>query len=305
MTFNIRYNENYRIFSETRINSTTFFCLQEQYPIIPGLDLLEVISINSEEILLGVWPSKVKQLLSIAFIIDNDNRFCLAQLYSILSSLLDASCSSLAWDDVRILNGWSTMHKFVFAFELQDFGLPDAVRHESLITCWGSCTESYHILLFEVPYTSKLLIVYCIWVLINDSIVFVEDDYRVVSSILVKVVDGYYLDAEVNECKLLSSLTSQSFVWLDDCHFLPLVTVVLRNKTLNPCFAWASWRDDNSEGINISNHYACYSCLVVTVSIEFYFITDSLRKCDHIVKCHSLLKCRSMIRVELLYLVEW
>jgi hypothetical protein len=96
MAFDICYNQDYSIFSEAGINSTTLITLQEEYAVIPGLDLLEVISINSEEILLGVQPSKVKQLLSIAFIIDNDDRFCLTQLDSILSSLLDASCSSFA-----------------------------------------------------------------------------------------------------------------------------------------------------------------------------------------------------------------
>jgi hypothetical protein len=43
------------------------------------------------------------------------------------------------------------------------------------------------------------------------------------------------LDAEVDKRELLCSLISQSFVWLDDCHMLPLAAEVLGYDSLDPC----------------------------------------------------------------------
>ena len=99
----------------------------------------------------------------------------------------------------------------------------------------------------------------------------------------IETVYRSYSNSVVHHYQLLSSLSSEEFIWLNNGYLLLLIAIVLCHQTLYPCLSRAGWRYCNCKLLVIRYYHCSNSCLELTVPIVTCLVTDLLGEVVHII----------------------
>ena len=160
------------------------------------------------------------------------------------------------------------------------------------------CREGKYLFTLELPQTLDSLLLYRVWFVISNHVILIQNNHLTPRSFSVKYIYRGYCYTKVNNSELFCSLHTQMFIWFHYCHVLTLFTYILGNETLNPCFTRGSWWDDNNEWFLLWNSNCSYCCLVVTVSVLWYFIADSTTKIDEVFQWHFSFQTSCLLLVK-------
>jgi len=249
----------------------------------------------SELILLDNFDQSIK----LVFVMNNNDWLSIIVLGKVLLNFFKKILLWAARNNMTF-NYWvHTISNFILTAELQYLEWCITVMNKSLnwnATCSWECN---HFLILELPNTIDGLVEDLVWLTANNAIVLINDQDVIISSILVKLIDGKYSDVEVNNYKFVCSLKSKLLIRFSDCDFFTQWTEIFGNQSLDPSFTRASRYSCYNEMFVLRSNCSCNHWLILTMTVDFNFIAECFRNFVHGIYTDWIIERFSMSLVNL------